>query len=778
MARFWKNKVKESNTFAGVLNVASVITLTATVATGFRSFAASGIANGNSVYVDIEDALGNWMVFDSTYATLGTALTVVSILDSSNGGGAVTFPAGTKTIFLTIPDKLFPTGDATASQLVLGADSRFEKKPINYADLVQNGLGQLKNNINWSTWGIDLVNAPPGASASFTSNTLNVALFTDEFIHVDPYKAYRGVVYAKATTLGSGCGFFAGVACYDVDGVQIQAYNHTSYPGSAQAVLTRAVNPGDTAIYISDGSGWAANSALAYQRIIRLGNFKSTAGYVYPVSDGMYSQLFLCGGIAAGNFGGANPLWNQSVSSITDIGGGEWRIDLAAALPAFSAALTANFGASIPIGTPVENGNSGGTYKYTFASNVPISGTWATAWQRFEATIGGFDVSRNNLTNRFAPGTAKIKPIFLPNQAGTAAGVTAVGLSFDVVRVNPSRLVNDANPVPKTSSHWVNVYGALTDGYSDVRLLAWLDDVRLNKDVQFTFNFNTAANDAGTTTNANILAAMRQLKAYGAEISGYVDTGYGSKTLDQVIMGALQWRNLYGDLIDFIFCDQAGGADTAVNRQLYKSIRQRLEELSFAVCFNSGSPLLASWYEFSGGDDVFGKNAIICISEGNTAPSELDMAGYTSSHYFVDKKRLMIILKNQTLAYLTSVLPTIRKHYGWFSFADDNVYSSRPIWLRDVIGQLKTNTKSVSVTITKPSQVVKIPVPLEAGGYSNLQFTRLAFDTSDFQADEFELEPVTVNPYRDAVTGSQGFMIVPATPQAFLVGTFIIYYQS
>jgi Spherulation-specific family 4 len=583
-----------------------------------------------------------------------------------------------------------------ASVISGGGTARSDISP----EMVWNGSGHLKTNENWTSWSIDLVNAPPGAAASFTNSTLNANLFTDEFLFVDPNKTYRGVVNAKATTLGTGCSFFAGVACYDVDGVLIQAYNHMSYSGAAQAVTTRVISAGDTAIYISDGTGWAANSANTFQRMVRLGNFKSTAGYVYPVSDGMYSQLFLCGIVSAGTYNAANPLWNQSVSSITNIGGGEWRIDLAAELPAFSAALTANFGSTIPIGTPVENANSGGTYKYSFASNIAISGTWATAWQRFEATIGGFDLSRANLPSQFAPGTAKIKPLFLPNHSGSVAGTTAVGLSFTPVAVTPARLVNDSNPVVKTASGLINVYGALTDGYSDVRLIAWLNDIRNNRDIQFVFNFNTAAvgGGAGTATAANILAAMRQLKANGAKIAGYVDSGYGSKTFNQVIAGGTQWRNLYGDLIDYIFIDQAGGADTSVNRLLYKSIRQRLEELGFAVMFNAGSPLLTSWYKVSG-DDVFGDNAILCISEGNTAPTEADQNGYITSHLFVPKKQLMIILKNQTLATVTTALPTIRKYYGWFSFADDNVYSSRPTWLSDALSRLSARGGNTATAI-------------------------------------------------------------------------------
>jgi hypothetical protein len=775
MGLVYKDRIKETNNVVGTTD----IVLLGTNPVGFRTFS-SVMANGDTCYYAIDDGAGNWEVGLGTYASAGTLLARTRVDSSSAGGAKISFGVGTKNIFMDVPAGLFPTGDATNTQLVLGADSRFEKKPVNYADLVLNGLGQLRNNTNWSAWGVDLLNFPPGASASFTNSTLNVVKETDEFIYVDPQRNYRAVLNAKATALGTGCLFYGGINCYDVDSNPIVVYNHASYTNSAQAVLTRAVQAGDTAIYISDGTGWAANVAPTAQRGIRLGNYKNSLGYTYSVADGMYTRLFLYGGATVGdpNFGTA--LWNQSASSITNIGGGEWRIDLAAPVGTFNAAMVANYGGTtIPIGTPVENATTGSTYKYIFGAAMPITGTWATAWQRFEATIGGIDLSRTNNFFKFAPGTVKVKPVFLPNTSGSVAGTTAVSVSFAPVVVNPSRLVNDSNPVPKVSSVLVNVYGALTDGYSDVRLLAWLDDVRLNKEIQFVFNFNTAAvgGGAGTVVDANILAAMRQLKAYGAEIAGYVDTGYGSKTFDQIITGAIQWRNLYGDLPDYIFGDQFGGADTSVNRLFYKAVRQRLEDLGFGVMFNAGSPLLTSWYKVSG-DDVIGDNAILCISEGNTAPIEADEAGYIASHLFVLKKQLMIILKNQTLVYLTSVLPTIRKHYGWFSFADDNVYSSRPVWLRDVLGQLKTNTKSVSINIAIPSQVVKIPVPLEAGGFSNLQFKRLAYDTTDFQSDEFELEPVTVNPYRDAVTNTQGFMIVPVQQQSFLVGTFIVYYQS
>jgi hypothetical protein len=72
------------------------------VAPGFQSF--SIIGNGNVTYYCIYDpTLYNWEVGIGTYTSAGNVLSRSTILDSSSGGSAISFSAGTKEVFVVYP---------------------------------------------------------------------------------------------------------------------------------------------------------------------------------------------------------------------------------------------------------------------------------------------------------------------------------------------------------------------------------------------------------------------------------------------------------------------------------------------------------------------------------------------------------------------------------------------------------------------------------------------------------------------------------------------------
>ena len=69
--------------------------------TGFQSFAVVGTTN--TCYYTIADQSGNWEVGLGTYNSVGPTMERTTVLSSSAGGAKVSFPAGTKDIFLTYP---------------------------------------------------------------------------------------------------------------------------------------------------------------------------------------------------------------------------------------------------------------------------------------------------------------------------------------------------------------------------------------------------------------------------------------------------------------------------------------------------------------------------------------------------------------------------------------------------------------------------------------------------------------------------------------------------
>lgn len=95
MALIVKDRVKETTATTGTgaytLDGASI---------GYQSFLVIGDAN--TTYYTVTDGT-NWEVGLGTYTSSGSTLSRDLILESSNGGSAVNWSAGTKDIFVTYP---------------------------------------------------------------------------------------------------------------------------------------------------------------------------------------------------------------------------------------------------------------------------------------------------------------------------------------------------------------------------------------------------------------------------------------------------------------------------------------------------------------------------------------------------------------------------------------------------------------------------------------------------------------------------------------------------
>lgn len=99
MALVLKDRVKETTTTTGT----GTLTLAGAVA-GFQSF--SSIGDGNTTFYSVvhqDAAVGEWEVGVGTYTASGTTLARTTVLQSSNGGAAVNFSAGSKDVFVTYP---------------------------------------------------------------------------------------------------------------------------------------------------------------------------------------------------------------------------------------------------------------------------------------------------------------------------------------------------------------------------------------------------------------------------------------------------------------------------------------------------------------------------------------------------------------------------------------------------------------------------------------------------------------------------------------------------
>jgi hypothetical protein len=105
MALVVKDRVQETSATTGT----GTFTLAGAVS-GFQSF--SAIGDGNTTYYAIVGGT-QWEVGLGTYTSSGTTLSRDTILESSNGGTAVNFSAGTKNVFVTYPAEKAVYQDAT-----------------------------------------------------------------------------------------------------------------------------------------------------------------------------------------------------------------------------------------------------------------------------------------------------------------------------------------------------------------------------------------------------------------------------------------------------------------------------------------------------------------------------------------------------------------------------------------------------------------------------------------------------------------------------------------
>ena len=112
MALVVKDRVQETTTTTGT----GTFTLAGAVS-GFQSF--SVIGDGNTTYYAIVGGT-EWEVGLGTYTSSGTLLSRDTILESSNGGTAVNFSAGTKNVFVTYPAERALYTDASSNAIALG----------------------------------------------------------------------------------------------------------------------------------------------------------------------------------------------------------------------------------------------------------------------------------------------------------------------------------------------------------------------------------------------------------------------------------------------------------------------------------------------------------------------------------------------------------------------------------------------------------------------------------------------------------------------------------
>jgi len=130
MARIVKDRIKQPSTTTGT----GTITLSGSVA-GFQAFSVLG--NGSTTFYCIEDA--NGIAFEVGIGTYtGNTLARTTILESSNGGNAISLTSGTHTAFVTYPAERAGFNDEGLSPTLTASGTITAGKPV-----IQNTNGTV-----------------------------------------------------------------------------------------------------------------------------------------------------------------------------------------------------------------------------------------------------------------------------------------------------------------------------------------------------------------------------------------------------------------------------------------------------------------------------------------------------------------------------------------------------------------------------------------------------------------------------------------------------------
>ncbi len=181
------------------------------------------------------------------------------------------------------------------------------------------------------------------------------------YLEVDTNKTYQMICYARTITRGTQfnalAGGYIGFACYDGYKKHVELIQ---CGGVGNTYLSRDLNPGDSYAYISSSLGWSTSIYEYFRRLL-----------IFPATHPDYGTPHQLSRIGAGDY---NICYNQTITQMPE---GDYRLTLQNTSD--QAMVFPNIGYATPAGTPVSNGQAGGTYNYALGNpNYP------EVWTKYE----------------------------------------------------------------------------------------------------------------------------------------------------------------------------------------------------------------------------------------------------------------------------------------------------------------------------------------------------------------------------------------------------------
>ena len=330
-------------------------------------------------------------------------------------------------------------------------------------NLFSNGSGLLGDITNMPGFTFDgsHANNSPGSFKWTGTGTP----FTSEAIPVDASRKYK-MQYDAKTENGVGR-YYGFTSCFDVDGNSINASNHM-YRANTLTTLAVQLVYGATTMTLTDSANWnnsgTAGSSNHLRSLIRW-DYANSFGYTYPAET--YSRNYLSQAWDPGDI-------NFTTHVVT------LRVPWA--------------GGTIPAGTKVSNGSSGGTYKYNVMSNKLLT----TDWVRQDGYMDGVDYSGTNNSSKFPPGTAKIKLGWLMNYNNLQAGEVAWFTNINV----------------GVAAHEDDEIAQAVERATDSNTFTDADHTKLNAIEASATADQTVTNSTSTTSSTTVASATAVKAAY------------------------------------------------------------------------------------------------------------------------------------------------------------------------------------------------------------------------------------------------------------------------